>query len=124
MSGHGTWSANSLVIEAQNPGPPALGRRFQSKAELNGLVFQAKLEITAFERPSCFAFTGEDSTGRFTHTFRLIPEGPGTRLHRQAEFELSARQWLWYWALLLPVRLPAARKALDRLAARLETPTV
>jgi uncharacterized protein YndB with AHSA1/START domain len=120
LTRHGEWSANALHIEPLAPGPPAEGSRYRSRAKVNDLVFQAELEIQVLQRPNRLVFVGQDSTGQFRHQFSLTSVPGGTRVERRVDFSLSARQWLMYLVLLHPVRLPAARRALSRLAEHLE----
>jgi len=120
FSRHGEWSANPLTIEQVSKGPVGVGSRFRSRAEVNGLHIEAEFELTDFQRPLLIAFAGKDSTGKYAHRFKIKPNPGGTHLVRTIRFELSLRQWLIYQVLLYPVRIPAGRKALRLLKARME----
>lgn len=120
LTRHGEWSANALQIEALTPGPPAPGSRYRSTAIVNGITFNAELEVLELQPPERFVFAGHDATGRFEHVFTFRAVQGGTQVERRVNFDLSPRQWLMYWVLLLPVRLPAANRALNLLKARLE----
>lgn len=117
---HGEWSANPLSVEPLTQGPPRAGSRYRSHAEVNGLSIAAEFQLTVFERPLRLGFAGEDSTGKYEHLFTLQPRPGGTHLERRIRFDLSLRQWFMYQALLYPVRIPAGKKALRLLKARLE----
>lgn len=120
LTRHGEWAANDLTVTAESDGAPQLGSRYASSAEVGSLHFEANLTITAFERPSKFAFSGEDKTGRFHHTFTFERSGSNTTVTRKIQFDLTPIQYLMYLLLYFPVRLPAGRKAMDNLKAQLE----
>jgi len=120
LTKHGEWAANPVQIKAISPGSVMVGSRYHSTAQVKGLVFTTELRVTAYQPPSGFAFTGEDTTGRFEHQFAFRPYNHGTRVERQVNFALTWPQWLMFEISLYPVRLPAARKALNLLKARLE----
>ncbi len=122
MSKHGEWAANPLQIEAVSSDPCAVGSWYRSNAEFNGVHIHAKFQVTEYQPPSRFGFAGEDSTGKFEHLFTFQARNGGTRLERRVRFNLTVAQWLMFLALLYPVRIPAARKALRLLKDRLEQP--
>lgn len=120
LTKHGEWAANPLRVEATSLDPVGVGKEYRSTASVNALTFTAALRLIAYQPPSLFAFSGHDSTGAFTHEFRLQPRGDGgTHLERHITFELGWRQWLMFGLLYFPVRRPAARRALELLAQRL-----
>jgi len=119
---HGEWSANPLRIEAPAPGPLAVGSRFRSTATVNGAEIHAEFQVTVYEPPMRFGFAGEDQTGKYEHLFTLQAVPGGTLLKRTVSFDLAFGQFLFFTAMLYPVRLPAARQALRLLKARLEQP--
>lgn len=120
LSKHGEWSANPLKIEAISPGPVAVGSRYKSVAEVGGQRIEAEFEVTEYEPPFRFGFAGEDSTGKYEHHFSLQSYQGGTRLERMIRFKLTTLQWLMFYVLLFPVRIPAGKKALGLLKERLE----
>src|SRR3954447_15599209 len=120
LTGHGQWAANQIPIEPVSPGPAAIGSRDRSTAQVNGITFTADLHVTKYHPFQEFAFAGEDQTGRFEHHFTLRPDDQGIQLERQVSFTLTMKQWLLFLVLLYPVRLPAAKQALDLLKRRLE----
>lgn len=122
LTRHGEWSANPVQVEAVTNGPIAVGSRYRSTAQVNGLHFSAMLEVTQRQPPFMFSFSGTDETGYFEHSFTLRPTTNGTVVERRVSFDLTLRQWLRYALLLYPVRLPAAIKALSLLKMHVEQP--
>ena len=120
LTQHGMWSANPVQIEALTNGPVMVGSKYRSSAQVNGIHFNAELEVTQYRPPVAFSFSGKDETGHFEHHLSLSTENDGTTVERRVVFDLTPRQWLMYLLLLYPVRLPAARKALNLLKKRVE----
>ena len=120
LTRHGQWAANQLQIEPVSAGPAALGRHYRSTAQVNGITFIADLHVTTYQPFHAFAFAGADQTGRFEHHFTLRPADQGVQVERQVRFTLTLQQWLLFLVLLYPVRLPAAKQALELLKRRLE----
>ena len=120
LTQHDQWAANQLRIEPVSPGPAAVGSRYRSTAQVNGITFTAELQVTNYQPPREFTFAGKDETGRFEHRFTIQPCAQGAQVERQVSFTLTLRQWLMFLLLLYPVRLPAAKKALDLLKRRVE----
>jgi hypothetical protein len=121
LTKHGEWSANPVQIQALTLGPIALGSRYHSHAQLNNLQFETDLEVIIYQPPTQFGFKGQDSTGQFQHLFTLTPTHTGTHLERAVSFSLTLRQWILFLLILYPIRLPAARKALQTLKTHLES---
>lgn len=120
LTRHSEWAANPLQIVAVAPSAVSVGSRFRSAAQVRGLAFEAELQVTTYQPLTQFGFAGQDATGRFEHLFVFHPDGDGVRVERQIQFTLTVRQWVMFYLLLYPVRLPAARQALQLLKARLE----
>ncbi len=120
LSKHGEWAGNPLQVEVVSAGPIAVGSRYRSSAEFNGVHIHAEFQVTEYQPPSRFGFAGEDSTGKFEHLFTFQAHNGGTRLKRTVRFNLTIAQWFMFLVLLYPVRLPAAREALRLLKDRLE----
>ena len=123
LTKHGEWSAHPLSIRALTSGSIRVGSEYRSQAVANGIEFNAKLHVTEYEPPLRFSFVGEDSTGRFEHRFTLQQQNGGTRVERSIRFDLTFRQWLIFLVLFFPVRLPAARKALNQLKTKMQDQT-
>lgn len=123
LTTHGEWAANPLKIETISSGAVRIGSRYRSTANSRGATFTAELVVTELQPPHRFAFSGQDGTGRFEHRFNLFSQDGGTRVERTVTMQLTTRQWLMFQVLLYTVRLPAARKALRSLKARLEQQT-
>src|SRR4051812_3022202 len=120
LTRHSQWAANQIQIEPVSPGPTAIGSRYRSTAQVNRISFTADLHVTKYLPFQEFAFAGEDQTGHFEHQFTLRPNDQGIQVERLVSFTLTLKQWLLFLVLLYPVRLPAVKKALDRLKRRLE----
>ena len=120
LTRHSLWAANQLQIEPVSPSPTAIGSRYRSTAQVNQMTFTAELHVTKYLPFQEFAFAGEDQTGRFAHQFTLRPTNQGIRVERLVSFTLTLKQWLLFLVLLYPVRLPAAKKALELLKRHLE----
>lgn len=115
LTRHGEWSSDPLRIEAESAGPMGVGSRYRSTAQSHGMTFTSGLVISHYERPTRFEFGGQDATANFRHVFCFEPVEGGTRVSRQMILRLSLLQWLAFYFLLLPVRLPSARRTLQRL---------
>ncbi|MEM7798017.1 MAG: hypothetical protein AAF633_02405 [Chloroflexota bacterium] len=120
LSRHGEWAANPLTITSLSDEPIGVGKAYRSLAEVRSLTFEADLVVSTFERSNRFGFKGEDSTGKFKHTFLFVPLPMGSKIERIFEFELTFRQWLLFYLLYLPVRRPAGLQAMARLKKELE----
>ena len=120
LTEHAEWSANPLKVEALSANPIGVGSAYRSSATVRNLTFTAELRVTEYQAPTRFGFSGQDSTGKFSHRFTLTPINSGTQVTRQINFTLSFRQWLRFWILYFPVRKPAAHKALHLLKQQLE----
>ena len=120
LTRHGEWAADPLQIAALTPGQISMGSRYRSTAQSHGITFNTELEVTEYSAPSRFAFVGEDATGKFSHVFTFQTHQGGTLLTRRINFTASFFQWLVFWVLLYPARIPSARRTLELLKARLE----
>lgn len=120
LSKHGAWAANDLRVEPRDNTPLSVGKKYKSTATVGGRDFHAALQITAYDPPRVFAFSGSDETGTFSHRFMFDPVENRTRVTRTVSFDLSLPQYAFYLLALNRVRLPAAHKALGRLKERLE----
>jgi uncharacterized protein YndB with AHSA1/START domain len=114
LARHGEWSADPLEIT------PAGEDRFRSQATSKGKKIAA--EVTVVERVpnERLVFEVSDVTGRWVHRFTFAPEGGGTRVVREISGKLSGGQLVLFWLVLLPIKKPNARRALERLKERLE----
>ncbi len=69
------------------------------------------------EESTRFVFRVEDESGVYRHVFDFEETISGCRVTRRVEaMVLDARQWLLYWLALVPVRRPALKVSLARLA--------
>ncbi len=120
LTRHGEWSSDPVCIEADSDGPIGAGSRYRSTAQSHGMTFTTELEVIRYEPPLLFEFGGQDSTSRFRHVFRFEPVEGGTRVSRRMILQVSPSQWLAFYLLLLPVRLPSARRTLQKLKEKIE----
>lgn len=124
LSKHGEWAGNPLFITPSNRDAPIqAGKRYSSRAEVGSLTFEADLEVTEYTPYTRYKFKGEDSTGRFQHTFSFQERSEGVKIDRLFEFELTFTQWLMFYLLYFPVRRPAGMKAMSRLSEELNNKT-
>ena len=121
LTTHGQWSANPLAISAVDPGRVRIGSRFYSSAMVRGIPFQADLIITEYDPPRVFAFSGADSTAKFTHHFSIQPGVGGiTHVARTVTLQTTFIQYLLFLARFRIIMLPSNREALDQLKAMIE----
>jgi uncharacterized protein YndB with AHSA1/START domain len=118
LTKHPEWAANDLDIKAADNAPLGVSKRYASYANVRGREFHASLQVTAYDPPTHFAFSGKDETGNFAHDFQFEKITDGTRVTRTVRFNLSLSQYLFYLIALNSVRLPAARAALDKLKTK------
>lgn len=111
VSTHPRWAANSLNVQRTGE------RTWRSIAHAKGRTFHADLIVTAIEPDRMFEFVASDETGTYRHRFTLDPVEDGCRVERSVTVERLGRgQRLLYWLTLVPVRKPALRTSLERLA--------
>ena len=120
LTRHGEWASDSLRILPLTTGSIRVGSRYRSTAQSRAGTFAAELEVTDYDPPSRFGFSGEDATGRFRHKFTFSSEGGITTVTRDVQLELSFLQWLVFYVLSYPVRISAAKGALQSLKKLLE----
>jgi len=111
---HGEWSADPLQIADVD------ADHFTSIASSKGKTITAVIEVTERRPPGRFAFRATDLTGSWEHRFTLTPDGAGTRIEREISGKLSGAQLVLFWLVLLPIKKPNARRALERLKQRVE----
>ncbi len=121
LAKHSEWSDNPVRIEPDFSGPAQVGSRYHSTAHSHGITFTTDLLITRLEPSRLFAFEGQDSTSKFRHIFRLEPVQGGTRVTRTMELQQNHLQWLIFYVVLFPVRIPSAKRSLQGLKERLES---
>jgi Polyketide cyclase / dehydrase and lipid transport len=116
LTRHGEWSADPLEVRSSG------GGRFTSRTRSKGKEIDAELSVVEQLPPRRFSFDAADLTGRWRHTFTFEPSGAGTRVTRRISGSLSGAQLALYWLVLLPVKKPNAKRALQRLKERMEGP--
>ena len=130
FSRHSEWTTGEVRIQPVEPGPVALGKRYNAVGVQRGKEWPAVLVVTAYERPSVFEFTAtggpipvpDDDPHR--HRFKFTPENGGTRIDQERwdPFAPSWRSWYRYWLvpIVALVAMPIRKKTVANLARRLE----
>lgn len=111
---HADWSADPIEIVPEGPD------RFRSTVKAKGKTITAELAVIERAPPERFVLEATDLTGRWRHTFTLMPSPQGTTVERRISGSLSWAQLLLYWLVLLPIKKPSARRSLRLLKERLE----
>jgi uncharacterized protein YndB with AHSA1/START domain len=83
VSRHVQWGSDMTKSVAQEAGPPAVGKRYDTDGTLNGKANPSVVTITAMEVPRRFAFDAEDANSVFHHEFTLSGDGGETQLGRR-----------------------------------------
>lgn len=114
FSRHNEWTTGEVRIQPLEPGPVAVGKRYNAIGVQAGKEWPAELVVTDFEPPTVFEFTAtggpipvpEDNPHR--HRFTFTPESGGTRLdlERWDAFVPNWRNSLLRALLPLWARLP------------------
>ena len=120
LTRHGEWSADHVTITALSNASIGVGSRYRSVVISHGGRFTADLSVSEYDPPSHFGFAGEDATGKFSHIFTFQPNQTGTLVTREIQLNVTVLQWLIFFVLLYPVRISAARRALQLLKERIE----
>jgi uncharacterized protein YndB with AHSA1/START domain len=120
LARHGEWSADPLDIQPLSSSEIAVGSRYRSTAQSHGTVFHTELEVTGYEPPVYFEFQGKDATGQFRHLFIFQTHGVETQVTREIHFDATLAQWLLFLLVLYPVRIPSAKRTMQRLKGLME----
>jgi hypothetical protein len=121
MLSHPEWSPDSMKMEAETPGPIAVGSRFKAVAHLVGRPNPSTVEITAMEPPKRFAFKSTDSNSEWLHEFTFTPEDGGTRIDREVTPVRTPPGFGILFTILFPfVIKPGNMKCMGMLKDRLE----
>lgn len=111
LTTHPGWAKDDLTVEKTGD------QMWRSSSLAKGRTFLADLLVTANEPDRCFEFVSSDETGTYRHRFVLDSAPGGCRVTRTVTAErLGFGQQLLYWVTLVPVRRPALRESLRRLA--------
>ena len=81
---------NVMIVEME-PLPPLakVGDRFKGKMKLLGRIYEGDGEVTAFDRPSMFAFNGTLPMGGHQNwTVHFTPAGTGTDFLSEIDYEV------------------------------------
>ncbi len=109
---HPRWAADDLTFERTGE------RTWRSVSRAKGRTFHADIIITVVEPDDTFEFVASDETGTYRHRIRIDQASAGCVVTRSVVAErLGVAQLVLFWVMLLPVRRPALRTSLSRLAA-------
>ena len=109
---HPRWAADDLTLERTGD------RTWRSVSRAKGRTFHADLIVTVVEPSRVFEFVSSDETGTYGHRFELRELSNGTEVTRTVTARrLTPGQQVLYWLALVPVRRPALRSSLARLAS-------
>lgn len=112
LATHSRWAADDLAFEQTGD------RTWRSVSRAKGRTFHADLIVTVVEADRVFEFVSSDETGTYGHRFDLRELSNGTEVTRTVTARrLTPGQQLLYWLTLVPVRRPALRTSLARLAS-------
>lgn len=114
LATHPRWAADDLALERTGE------RTWRSVSRAKGRTFHADLIVTVVEPDDVFEFVASDETGTYRHRITIQQAPTGCRVTRSVTIErLGAAQRVLYWVTLFPVRRPALRTSLSRLATLL-----
>jgi hypothetical protein len=82
---HPQWAHEKLEIEQTSGSSVEVGATFAYALHFMGTI-RGKLRVLRAERPSAFSYECEDPPGLYRWTFRITPEGSGSRLTHTIEF--------------------------------------
>jgi carbon monoxide dehydrogenase subunit G len=83
VSRHVEWGSDMTKSVAEEAGPPAVGKRYDTEGTLNGKANRSIVTISAIDAPRRFAFDAEDANSVFHHEFTLSGDGGETQLDRR-----------------------------------------
>jgi len=109
---HPQWAADDLTMQQTGD------RTWRSVSRAKGRTFHADLIVTVIESGEAFGFVSSDETGTYGHHFELRDLPAGCEVTRSITARrLGAGQLAFFCLTLVPVRRPALRTSLTRLAA-------
>ena len=115
LTTHSGWAADDLTLERTGD------RTWRSVSRAKGRTFHADIIVTVTEPGRAFEFVSSDETGTYSHRFVLRELSNGTEVTRTVTARrLGPGQKVLYWLTLVPVRRPALRTSLARLAAHFD----
>lgn len=112
LATHPTWATDDLTLQRTGD------RTWRSISRAKGRTFHADLIVTLVEPSRVFEFVSSDETGTYGHRFALEDLADRCAVTRTVTARrLGLGQQALYWLTLFPVRRPALRTSLARLAA-------
>lgn len=109
---HPRWAADDLTLERTGE------RTWRSISRAKGRTFHADIIVTVVDPHHAFEFVSSDETGTYGHRFAVRDLSTGCEVIRTVTARrLDIGQRLLYWLALVPIRRPALRTSLTRLAS-------
>jgi uncharacterized protein YndB with AHSA1/START domain len=123
LTRHPEWSDGELRIEAVEPGPISVGKKYQSRGQVAVQKNRPNtVQVTGYEPPHRFAFAANDPDfGTVTHEFTFNEQNRGVLIQRKMTVNLNPLVALAFRLFIYPlIGRPAMDKSLALLKARLE----
>ncbi len=112
LATHPKWAADDLRLERTGE------RTWRSISRAKGRTFHADIIVTLIDPDRAFEFVSSDETGTYGHRFTVRDLPDGCELTRSVTARrLGPGQRALFWLTLVPVRRPALRSSLARLAS-------
>jgi uncharacterized membrane protein len=109
LARHGEWQEDIQEVTVLTEGPTRVGSRARDRRKVPGGVRELTYEITAHDPPRSASFQGVDGPIRVRGTVTVTPQGDGSRVGLDLDFEGRG-----LGKLLLPLVRSQARKSVPR----------
>jgi carbon monoxide dehydrogenase subunit G len=83
------WRESAVSSEWESDGPVGVGSKLHSVDKLMGRNIESRLEISAWDPPKLYGQKSVGGAMPFEMTFRLEPEGNGTRINVEGQAEIG-----------------------------------
>jgi hypothetical protein len=118
---HPEWSPDSMRIDPEQAGPPAVGAKYKAVGHLVGKPNSSLVEITGLTPGRSVTFTATDGNSVFQHEFTFTEEPNGTRIDRNVTALKSPLIFKIISPVLEPLVIrPGSMKCMGLLKDRLE----
>jgi hypothetical protein len=120
---HPEWSPDSMKVEPEQGGPPAVGAKYKTVGHLVGKPNPSLVEITALTPGRSVTFTATDGNSQIQHEFTFTKDPNGTRIDRNVTGIKSPLVFKIIFPILEPLVIrPGTMKSMGMLKDRLEAP--
>jgi hypothetical protein len=120
---HPAWSPDSMKVEPEQAGPPAVGSKYKTEGHLVNKPNSAVVEITALTPDRSVTFTATDGNSIVQHEFVFTKEQGGTRIDRNVTGLKGPLIFKIIFPVLEPLVIrPGTMKCMGMLKDRLEEP--